>query len=51
MAAGEADAVFLARALLRDPHWPLRAANALERTCGGRTSTPAPSPGTDAHFT
>ncbi|KDN16333.1 NADH:flavin oxidoreductase/NADH oxidase [Amycolatopsis rifamycinica] len=24
-----ADAVFLARALLRDPHWPLRAANAL----------------------
>lgn len=26
---GEADAVFLARALLRDPHWPLRAANTL----------------------
>ncbi len=25
----QADAVFLARALLRDPHWPLRAANAL----------------------
>nr|WP_290055782.1 NADH:flavin oxidoreductase/NADH oxidase [Amycolatopsis sp. MEP2-6] len=29
VAGGEADAVFLARALLRDPHWPLRAANAL----------------------
>lgn len=27
--SGSADAVFLARALLRDPHWPLRAANAL----------------------
>jgi 2,4-dienoyl-CoA reductase-like NADH-dependent reductase (Old Yellow Enzyme family) len=26
---GSADAVFLARALLRDPHWPLRAAHAL----------------------
>ncbi|WP_410593486.1 NADH:flavin oxidoreductase/NADH oxidase [Amycolatopsis sp. lyj-23] len=25
----QADAVFLGRALLRDPHWPLRAANAL----------------------
>lgn len=25
----QADVVFLARALLRDPHWPLRAANAL----------------------
>ncbi|MGW4520704.1 NADH:flavin oxidoreductase/NADH oxidase [Amycolatopsis sp. NPDC004378] len=25
----KADAVFLARALLRDPHWPLRAANVL----------------------
>jgi 2,4-dienoyl-CoA reductase-like NADH-dependent reductase (Old Yellow Enzyme family) len=30
IAGGEADAVFLARALLRDPHWPLRAANTLE---------------------
>lgn len=29
IADGEADAVFLARALLRDPHWPLRAANDL----------------------
>jgi 2,4-dienoyl-CoA reductase-like NADH-dependent reductase (Old Yellow Enzyme family) len=29
IASGAADAVFLARALLRDPHWPLRAANAL----------------------
>lgn len=29
IADGEADAVFLARALLRDPHWPLRAANTL----------------------
>jgi 2,4-dienoyl-CoA reductase-like NADH-dependent reductase (Old Yellow Enzyme family) len=26
---GQADMVFLARALLRDPHWPLRAARAL----------------------
>ncbi len=26
---GEADAVFLARELLRDPHWPQRAAEAL----------------------
>ncbi len=26
LADGSADAVFLARALLRDPHWPLRAA-------------------------
>jgi 2,4-dienoyl-CoA reductase-like NADH-dependent reductase (Old Yellow Enzyme family) len=26
---GQADVVFLARALLRDPHWPLRAARAL----------------------
>jgi 2,4-dienoyl-CoA reductase-like NADH-dependent reductase (Old Yellow Enzyme family) len=29
VAGGSADAVFLARALLRDPHWPLRAANVL----------------------
>jgi 2,4-dienoyl-CoA reductase-like NADH-dependent reductase (Old Yellow Enzyme family) len=29
VASGAADAVFLARALLRDPHWPLRAANTL----------------------
>jgi len=29
VASGSADAVFLARALLRDPHWPLRAANVL----------------------
>lgn len=29
IADGQADAVFLARALLRDPHWPLRAANTL----------------------
>lgn len=27
--SGQADAVLLARALLRDPHWPLRAATAL----------------------
>ena len=26
LADGSADAVMLARALLRDPHWPLRAA-------------------------
>ncbi len=29
VASGKADAVFLARALLRDPHWPLHAAKAL----------------------
>lgn len=29
LANGDADAIFLARALLRDPHWPLRAASAL----------------------
>jgi 2,4-dienoyl-CoA reductase-like NADH-dependent reductase (Old Yellow Enzyme family) len=29
VAGGEADAVFLARALLRDPYWPLHAAHAL----------------------
>lgn len=29
IADGDADCVFLARALLRDPHWPLRAATAL----------------------
>ena len=29
MATGEADAVLLARELLRDPYWPLRAAHAL----------------------
>jgi 2,4-dienoyl-CoA reductase-like NADH-dependent reductase (Old Yellow Enzyme family) len=27
---GDADAVFLARALLRDPQWPLHAAQALD---------------------
>ena len=29
VASGEADAVLLARALLRDPYWPLHAAQAL----------------------
>jgi 2,4-dienoyl-CoA reductase-like NADH-dependent reductase (Old Yellow Enzyme family) len=29
IASGSADAVFLARAMLRDPHWPLRAAGTL----------------------
>ena len=29
VAGEQADVVFLARALLRDPHWPLRAANTL----------------------
>jgi len=29
IAAGDADAVLLGRALLRDPHWPLRAAHEL----------------------
>ena len=30
LVSGDADAVFLARAFLRDPHWPLRAAQALD---------------------
>lgn len=30
VATGQADAVFLARELLRDPHWPLHAAQALK---------------------
>ena len=29
IASGQADVVLLARALLRDPHWPLRAAHEL----------------------
>ena len=29
LATGQADVVLLARALLRDPHWPLRAAHEL----------------------
>ena len=29
LALGDADAVFLARAELRDPYWPLRAAHVL----------------------
>jgi 2,4-dienoyl-CoA reductase-like NADH-dependent reductase (Old Yellow Enzyme family) len=29
VADGSADAVFLAREMLRDPHWPLRAAREL----------------------
>lgn len=29
VAGGEADVVLLAREMLRDPHWPLRAAHAL----------------------
>ena len=29
VASGSADVVLLARALLRDPHWPLRAAHEL----------------------
>jgi 2,4-dienoyl-CoA reductase-like NADH-dependent reductase (Old Yellow Enzyme family) len=30
LVSGDADAVFVARAFLRDPHWPLHAAQALE---------------------
>ena len=30
VATEQADAVFLARELLRDPHWPMRAAQALQ---------------------
>ncbi len=33
VATGEADAVLLARALLRDPYWPLHAAHALGAEC------------------
>jgi 2,4-dienoyl-CoA reductase-like NADH-dependent reductase (Old Yellow Enzyme family) len=32
LAAGQADLILLARALLRDPYWPLRAAEALGAT-------------------
>jgi 2,4-dienoyl-CoA reductase-like NADH-dependent reductase (Old Yellow Enzyme family) len=32
IASADADAVFLARQMLRDPHWPLRAAHALGAT-------------------
>lgn len=38
LAGGSADAVFLARALLRDPHWPLAAAQRL----GDEAPWPAP---------
>ncbi|HSP39139.1 MAG TPA: hypothetical protein VLR26_15455 [Frankiaceae bacterium] len=31
---GSADAVFLARALFRDPHWALRAAHELQAEIG-----------------
>jgi 2,4-dienoyl-CoA reductase-like NADH-dependent reductase (Old Yellow Enzyme family) len=36
--SGEADAVFLARAMLRDPYWPLHAAK------GAKADTPGPPP-------
>jgi 2,4-dienoyl-CoA reductase-like NADH-dependent reductase (Old Yellow Enzyme family) len=36
LAEGKADMVLLARALLRDPYWPLHAAAALGRTEGLR---------------
>ena len=35
---GQADMVFLARELLRDPYWPLRAADELRQTGRGRSS-------------
>ncbi len=38
VATGQADAVFLARELLRDPHWPLRAA----RVLGAEVAWPNP---------
>jgi 2,4-dienoyl-CoA reductase-like NADH-dependent reductase (Old Yellow Enzyme family) len=34
VAGGEADLVFLAREMLRDPYWPLHAAAALGETAG-----------------
>jgi 2,4-dienoyl-CoA reductase-like NADH-dependent reductase (Old Yellow Enzyme family) len=38
LADGSADAVMLGRVVLRDPHWPLRAAEALD----GRDRWPSP---------
>ena len=32
LATGQADAVIIAREMLRDPYWPLRAARELEQT-------------------
>ena len=37
--SGEADCVLLARELLRDPYWPLRAARELGHRCRGPRST------------
>ena len=42
IAKGEADLVFLARAMLRDPYWPVHAAAALGETQVGRSSICAP---------
>ena len=39
VATGQADVVFLARQMLRDPYWPLHAAKALHVEQLGRTST------------
>ena len=45
LADGDADAVLLARAVLRNPHWVLEAAHrAGRRRRAGPSSTPAPSP-------
>jgi 2,4-dienoyl-CoA reductase-like NADH-dependent reductase (Old Yellow Enzyme family) len=44
IARGRADVVLLARELLRDPHWPLRASSACSApTSRGRSSTSAPN--------
>ena len=42
VASGRADCVLLARELLRDPYWPLRAAASSAHACRGRRSTCAP---------
>ena len=41
--SGKADAVFLARAMLRDPYWPLHAAKRWAPKAAGRSSTNARS--------
>ena len=44
VADGEADLVFLARAMLRDPYWPVHAAATLGEGRAGPNSTCAPRP-------
>ena len=44
VANDKADTLLLARKLLRDPHWPLRAAYGLGADAGGSSSNSGPSP-------